>query len=340
VLLLMFLAGLELHLTDLAKSGKVSALAGVLGVVFPLALGSGVGLAYSMETASAIFVGLILSATSVSISAQTLMELKVLRSRVGISLLGAAVFDDILVILGLSIFSAVVFSGVQSGLGDVLVIVLRMALFLGAGAAVGILVLPRASARVSRLPISHGLTAFVVVMILLYGWTAEVLGNMAAITGAFLAGLMFARSPVREHIESGITALAFGLFVPIFFIDVGLKANLRELSGESLWFFLAMTLVAVLGKVLGSGLGGWLGGLKRRESLQLGIGMMSRGEVGLIVASVGIASGAIPQDTFSAVVGVVIVTTLLTPPLLRWSFGKKKAPPSKEKPVESQGTQT
>jgi Kef-type K+ transport system membrane component KefB len=263
----MFLAGLELHLADLAKSGKVSALAGVLGVIFPLALGTGVGLAFSMETASAIFVGLILSATSVSISAQTLMELKVLRSRVGISLLGAAIFDDILVILCLSIFSAFAISGAQSGLGDILGIVLRMALFLGAGATVGILVLPRASSRVSRLPISQGLIAFVVVTILLYGWTAEMLGNMAAITGAFLAGLMFARSPVREHIESGITALAFGLFVPIFFIDVGLKANLRELSGESLWIFLAMTLVAVLGKVLGSGLGGWLSGLKGRESL-------------------------------------------------------------------------
>ena len=101
-----------------------------------------------------------------------------------------------------------------------------------------------------------------------------------------------------------------------------------------------MILVAVLGKVLGSGLGGWLGGLKRHESLQLGIGMMSRGEVGLIVASVGIASGAIPQDTFSAVVGVVIVTTLLTPPLLRWSFRNAKARPSQARPGESRDAQS
>jgi Kef-type K+ transport system membrane component KefB len=339
VLLLMFLAGLELHLTDLAKSGKISVLGGVLGVVFPLTLGAGVGLAFSMETTSAIFVGLILSATSVSISAQTLMELKELRSRVGISLLGAAVFDDILIILSLSIFSAFVFAGEQSGMMGVLGILVRMVAFLGIGTGVGLVVLPSASGRVSRLPISQGLIAFVIVTILLYGWTAEVLGNMAAITGAFLAGLMFARSPVKERIESGINALAFGLFVPVFFIDVGLKANLRDLTGETLWIFLAMILVAIVGKVAGSGLGGLLGGMSRSEALQLGIGMMSRGEVGLIVASVGIASGAIPQDTFSAVVGVVIITTLLTPPLLRWSFRRSKDSVGKGGPTETQKAQ-
>ncbi len=129
-MLLMFLAGLELHLVDLLKSGKVAALAGVFGVILPLTLGAGLGLIFHMDTISAIYLGLILSATSVSISAQVLMELKVLRTPVGIALLGAAVFDDILVILGLSVFTAV--SNPDTGSGTAVVrIIVEMLIFLG-----------------------------------------------------------------------------------------------------------------------------------------------------------------------------------------------------------------
>lgn len=320
VLLLMFLAGLELDIKDLAHTGRVAALAGTLGVILPVALGAGAGLAFDMSVVNALFIGLILAATSVSISAQTLMELNMLRSRVGFSLLGSAVFDDILVVLCLSIFTALTFADSPTGLSSILIVVLRMVIFLTASAGIGLLILPRASRRIHNLPISQGLTAFTVVTIFLYGWASEEFGGMAAITGAFVAGLVFARSPVKERIENSIVALAYGLFVPIFFIDVGLTANIRNMTGESLWLFLALTLAAVVGKVAGSGAGGLLGGLNRREALQLGLGMMSRGEVGLIVASVGIKQGIINEAIFSAVVGVVIITTLLTPPLLRASF--------------------
>ncbi len=333
VMLLMFLAGLELHFSDLLKTGKVAAFSGVLGVVFPLLLGTAVGQAFGMALADSIFVGLILAATSVSISAQTLIELGVLRSRVGIALLGAAVFDDILVVLGLSAFTALVLAETPGGLERIIVVLTRMVLFLFLASALGWLVLPRASRRITNLPISQGLIAFTIVVILLYGWAAEELGGMAGITGAFLAGLLFARSSVKERIESGIVSLAYGLFVPIFFINVGLTANLRELWGNAFWLFVAMTGVAVLGKVIGAGSGALLGGLNRQEALQLGIGMMSRGEVGLIVASVGVAQGLIDEVIFSAVVGVVIITTLLTPPLLRASFSKTPSP-ARESGVE------
>jgi Kef-type K+ transport system membrane component KefB len=324
VLMLMFVAGLELHLSDLAKSGRVAALAGSLGVAFPLALGFGLGSFFSMSTDQSIYLGLILSATSVSISAQTLMEMQVLRSRVGIGLLGAAVFDDILVVLGLSIFTAVILSGSDGGFLTIAVIILRMVLYLGIAGAIGVTLIPRLSSLVSRLPVSQGLIAFTVVVILLYGWAAEELGHMAAITGAFLAGLMFARSSLRERIQNGISPLAYGLFVPIFFIDVGLKVNGRELIGEAFWLFVAMSVIAVIGKVFGASLGAAISGFNLREALQLGAGMMSRGEVGLIVASIGITEGVVPQSTFSAVIGMVIITTLLTPPTLRWLFRKPK----------------
>ncbi len=320
VLLLMFIAGLELHLSDLAKSGKVAAFAGLLGVAVPLAAGTGAARLLSIDPQPALFIGLILAATSVSISAQTLMELRVLRSRVGISMLGAAVFDDVLVILGLSVFLAVAHGGGAFGLATVGVIVGRMLLYVVVATGLGLWLVPRLSRWVDRLPISQGLIAFTFVLALFYAWAAEVVGGMAAITGAFLAGLLFARSPVKERLEQGMVALAYGVFVPIFFVNVGLTANARTITRETIWLLVVMVVVAVVTKVLGAGLGGRLAGLPARESLQLGVGMMSRGEVGLIVATLGVSEGLIGPQGFSVALVVVIVTTLLTPPLLRALF--------------------
>jgi len=325
VLTLMFLAGLELHLEDLLKSGKVAALAGSLGVALPVVMGYAVGRFFGMETVSALFIGLVLAATSVSISAQTLMELRVLRSRVGIALLGAAVFDDVLVILGLSALLALTAES-GSGLGAVGLVLLRMAAFVASAVLLGLFVLPRLTRWVDKLPISQGLTAFVLVTMLLYAWAAEALGMMAAITGAFLAGLFFSRSALHERIEALISVIAYGFFVPIFFVNVGLIANLRALGGPGLGLVMAMIVVAVISKILGAGLGARLAGFDAREAMQLGAGMMSRGEVGLIVASLGISEGLLNDNVFAGVVGVVIVTTLFTPPALRALFNQPQPP--------------
>ncbi len=332
VLLLMFIAGLELHLSDLVRSGRVAAAAGILGVVVPLALGSALGLAFAADFGSALFIGLILAATSVSISAQTLMELGVLHSRVGIGMLGAAVLDDILVILGISIALAVSHGSGVPDFANILEIVLRMLLYLITATLAGLWLLPRLSRWVQGLPISQGLIAFTFVSLLLYAWSAEVLGGMAAITGAFVAGLVLARSEVKESIRNGMSALAYGIFVPIFFVNVGLSADARAWTADNLWLFLVMTAVAVLGKVLGAGLGARLTGFNNREALQLGVGMMSRGEVGLIAVTLGVNEGVIAPDFFTPVVGVVIVTTLLAPPLLRALFsGTRPEPLVKER---------
>jgi Kef-type K+ transport system membrane component KefB len=322
VLLLMFIAGLELHLSELTRNTRVAALSGFLGVLVPSLLGWGVGRLFGMDNLVSIFLGLTLGATSVSISAQTLMELKVLRSRVGLSLLGAAVFDDILVILSLSIFLAVV-SGTGS-LSGVLLILVRMIVFLALSVGFGLWGLPWLMRRITHLPISQGVLTLALVVMLAYGLAAELVGGMAAITGAFIAGLMMARSGERERVEHGVHALAYGLFVPVFFINIGLSVNARTLKVEMLVFALVITLVAILGKWLGAGFGARLGGMGRRESVQLGAGMVSRGEVGLIVASVGIQEGLVSGDEFSAVVAMVLVTTVVTPPILRGLFATTK----------------
>jgi Kef-type K+ transport system membrane component KefB len=225
-------------------------------------------------------------------------------------------------VLGLSVFVALAIG--SGGLWSIAWIAVRMILFMGIAAAIGITFLPKLSQRVDRLPISQGLMAFVLVVVLFYAWAAEVLGGMAAITGAFLAGLVFARSNLRDSIETGASTLAYSFFVPVFFVSVGLAANARVLTGESLWLLVAMIGVAIISKVLGSGLGARIAGFTNLESLQLGAGMCSRGEVGLIVASVGIAEGIISPDTFAVIVGVVIVTTLLTPAMLRGLFAKSR----------------
>jgi len=319
VLMLMFIAGLDLHITDLMRSGRVAVYAGVMGVLLPLGMAYGVGMAFGLDPLGSLFLGLILAATSVSISAQTLLELRVLRSRVGVSLLGAAVLDDVLVVLGFSLFLAFTGEG-HLGFGVGLLIVGRMLLYVVVAAGVGFLILPRLARAVDRLPISQGLMAFTIVTILLYAWAAEVIGHMAAITGAFLAGLFMAQSPLRDRVEGGLKAMAYGLFVPIFFVNVGLSADPRTMSPQEAWLIAALILVAVVSKVVGSGLGARAAGYSWREAAQLGVGMMSRGEVGLIVASLGIGEGFVSEKVFSGIVAVVLVTTLLTPPLLRALF--------------------
>ena len=322
VLLLMFIAGLELHLSELTRNTRVAAYGGTLGVIVPSALGWGVGKLFGMQDSAAIFLGLILGATSVSISAQTLMELKVLRSRVGLSLLAAAVFDDILVILSLSLFLAV--EAGAASLSGILFILARMLAFLALSLALGLWVLPWLMRRIAHLPVSQGALTLALVVMLAYGLAAEVLGGMAAITGAFIAGLMMARSGEKERVEHGVHALAYGLFVPVFFINIGLSIDVRTLQTNMLLFALVITLTAILGKWLGAGVGARLGGLGSRESIQLGAGMVSRGEVGLIVASVGIQEGLVVSNEFSSVVVMILVSTVVTPPILRWLFAQEK----------------
>jgi Kef-type K+ transport system membrane component KefB len=328
VIFLMFLAGLEIDLSELRQTGRAALLAGLLGVLAPVALGWAAAGLFGYPALEALFIGIVLSATSVSISAQTLMELGMLRRREGLTLLGAAVFDDVLVILVLSVFLALSGgSGANGGAANVLGVLLRMGLFLGVGGALGLAGIPWLMQRVHRWPIAQGLMSFAIVAVLLYAWAAEVLGGVAAITGAFLVGLAFARSPLRAEVEHSFSALTYGFFVPLFFVSIGLAANVRTLSGAGLLFGAVLIGVAALSKVLGSGLGAWWGGLRRGEALRLGLGMISRGEVGLIVASVGLSQGLIDESVFAEIVLVVLVTTLITPLLLRWAYARERRPP-------------
>jgi Kef-type K+ transport system membrane component KefB len=316
VLLLMFVAGLEVDLEAMLRAGRPAVLSGVLGVITPIVLGMLVALPFGFTAQQGFVLGLVLAATSVSISAQTLLELKVLRSPVGMALLGAAVVDDILVILLLSLFVALM-AGTGGGALTVLWVLVKMSLFLGLAIWLGARLIPRFARLVDGLPISEGVTSMAFVVILLYAWSAEYLGGVAAITGAFLAGLLFARTPLRNQLEARIHTLAYSWLVPIFFVSIGLSANARELGIGGWPCALAIVAAAAVSKILGCGLGARLGGFSNKDALRLGIGMTSRGEVGLIVASVAQGAGLIDEGIFSTVLIMVLVTTLLTPIMLR-----------------------
>jgi Kef-type K+ transport system membrane component KefB len=323
VILLMFLAGLEVDLNQMSRSGRVVVLAGLLGVVIPWGMGVAVAAPFGYPWVEALGIGLLLTATSVSISAQTLLELGVLKSREGIALLGAAVVDDVVVILLVSVFLALAGGKASGGMGDILLLLLRVALFLVVFGGLGWLLVPRFLDFVDRLPISQGLLAAVVVLALFFAWSAEVIGGVAMITGSFLAGVFAARSHAHHRIFEGLSVLTYSFFVPIFFVNIGLHANVRELTGGLIWVTVALTVVAIISKVLGSGLGARLGGFSGGESLRLGLGMISRGEVGLIVAQLLVAQQVVPDETITVAVVMVLVTTLVTPPLLRAAFARR-----------------
>jgi Kef-type K+ transport system membrane component KefB len=277
---------------------------------------------FDADLEEAVFIGLTLAATSVSISAQTLMELGKLRSRVGLAMLGAAVFDDILVILFLSI--ATVIFGSTGGLGTILITVLLMVVYIAAASAVGYFIMPRLVNLVSNLgQVSQGPLAFAIVSCLIFAWTAEVVGGMAAITGAFIIGLFLGRTPHKERLEDGLSAIAYSFFVPVFFVNIGLAVDIFSIDGSTIGLALAMIIIAVLSKLVGSGLGARMADFSLRESFQLGIGMVSRGEVGLIVGAFAFSEGFFSESIYATMILMVIVATLLAPIMLRYSFREK-----------------
>ncbi|MBI4790915.1 MAG: cation:proton antiporter [Chloroflexi bacterium] len=331
VIFLMFIAGLEVDLEQMLKSGRVAVLTGIMGVIAPLLLGTLTALAFQVPLLGSIFVGLILTATSVSISAQTLLEMGVLQSKEGLALLGAAVVDDVLGILLLSIFIALAHGG-EAGAGDVLMVLLRIALYFAVTIAFGIALLPRLTHWVDRLPISEGVMAWVVIVTLLFAWSAEVVGEVAAITGAFVAGAMFGRTALRHVIAEGMHTLTYAFFVPVFLISVGLRADARVLGSEGLLFAGMIIAVAVVAKIIGCGLGALAGGFTPPQALRVGVGMISRGEVGLIIASIGLTQAWIEPDVYATMILMVLATTLVTPVLLRQVFPRLEVAPARTIP--------
>ena len=320
VIFLMFLAGLDTDFDDLKATGKSSVIIAFVGVLIPL--GSGFLTYYlffhgqrpdTMIFLESAFVGIVLTATSVSITVETLREMGKLKGKMGTSILGAAVIDDILGIIALTVITSFTVPGV-----DIMVVLLKILLFFVFIAVCGFFVF-----RLFRkLEIVYGtkrrVAIYAVAFCLLLSYISEVYFGVADITGAYFAGLILCNvTETKSYIASKINITSYMFFTPIFFASIGIKTVITGMSQELILFTLALLIVAILSKIVGCGLGAKICGFSNMDSLAIGVGMISRGEVALIVAQKGEQAGLISPTLFPAIVLVVIVTTLITPILLK-----------------------
>jgi Kef-type K+ transport system membrane component KefB len=326
VVVLMFLAGLETDVVLMRRTVGAALGAACGGVLLPLVIGSVVARAAGLGWPEAIFVGTVLTATSVSITAQTLMNLGELRSTAGSTILGAAVIDDI---LGLVVLSFVIaleprsHSAAGSGWTGIGMTLARMAAFFLVAVGLGPRVVKWSFQRAKKLAGQHVVLGVALALAFFFAFLADALGGMAAITGAYLAGILVGFTPAQEEVLREVRSLSHSFLGPLFFVSIGLEINAWTLGGHWI-FFLGLLIVAVGGKVLGCGLGAWLSRMSSRDSLIIGIGMVPRGEVGLITATIGWTAGLISPQVFSLAVVLVLITTLLTPIMLRIPFRQSK----------------
>jgi len=321
VVALMFLAGVETDIPLLRASLAPAFWAAAGGVILPMTGGAAVARLAGLGWMEAIFIGAVLTATSVTITAQTLLNLGRLRSRAGSTILGAAVIDDVLGLVVLSVVIALTTRSVHpsSALLGVALPVARMALFLVVTFALGPRLVRFALRRAEASPDDYSTAAAALALSFLFAFCAAYLGGMAAITGSYLCGVFVAATAARDRIVSSLRAMCNAFFGPVFFVSIGLQVDVRDLGGH-VRLFLALLLVAVIGKILGCAAGALATGFDARKSLIVGVGMIPRGEVGLITASLGFSVGLISRGNYVQLVILVLVTTLMTPALLSLVF--------------------
>ena len=326
VILLMFLAGLETNVEEFKKAGLSSFVIALGGIILPLVLGTLGAYMFFSDFWENIFVGVILTATSVSITAETLKELGKLNTRAGINILGAAVIDDILGLILISIVLAVAQtsgSNTQvSGTLSIVYVFVKVILFCLAS-IIAVVYMPKYMNKFKNyIKPGREFLTFSLAFAVLIAYIAEVLG-IAAITGAYIAGLILSSVTHREYLERNVKAISSGFLSLIFFASIGIEANLKEINMDVFFITLIMFIIAVVGKLVGCGGAARLLKMSRSESVQIGIGMISRGEVAIITANIGLQKGIITEEIFLPTLIVVILTTIITPVLLKLSFSHK-----------------
>lgn len=328
VIVMMFTAGLGTSLNDLKQTGKAGFLVALCGVIVPLIGGTILSLFFNTSTdpnafMQNVFIGVVLTATSVSITVEALKEMGKLNTVVGNTILAAALIDDVLGLIALTIVTSI--GG--SADANLLVVLLKIVAFFVLVIVVGIVVKKAMdwyianvhSTDLQRYPI------FAFILCLILSFCAEEFFGVADITGAFAAGLIISTTSKAKYIELKFAPLSYLLLTPIFFASIGLNVELPEMNATIVIFSILLVVVAVLTKWIGCGLGAKLCGLKGHQCEQIGVGMVCRGEVALIVADKGAALGLMPEVFFGPVIIMVVATTILTPILLKFAYRKSDA---------------
>lgn len=324
VIVLMFAAGLETDINELKRTGKASFLIALIGVIVPLLGGAAAAYFFNdsvdgNKMLQNIFIGIILTATSVSITVETLKEMGKLSTPAGNAILGAAIIDDILGIIALTMVISMADSSVSIGM--VLLKILGFFVFTFV-AAVGYHYAFKKWTDNNPVKLRrYVVISFAFCLVLAY--CAEEFFGVADITGAFFAGLAISGTKKADYVTKRFDTLSYLLLSPIFFASIGLKVVLPKMNLEIVLFTVIICLVAVLTKVIGCGLGAKICKYTNKESLQIGVGMISRGEVALIVANKGEAVGLMSDKFFAPIVIMVVLTTIITPVLLKVVFKDK-----------------
>lgn len=313
VILLMFLAGLEANLELLRKYFKPSLVVAISGVVIPMVAFYYVGIALGFPINTAVFYGLVFAATSVSITVEVLQEYQKVRTKIGAVILGAAVADDVLAVLLLSFFMSS--AGASSHL--VMQVGLQILFLVFLVFSVKLLV-PKLYDWSQHIPYFEKETFLALLICLTWSLLAWSVG-MSSVIGAFFAGLAVGQTSKADIVEHNILVIAYSIFIPIFFASIALPLQLNGVFSH-LGLVLALTLLAIVTKLLPSYLVGRGFAFSRQESLSIGAGMVSRGEMALIIIQIGLAEKLITHQTYSTLVVVVILTTMIAPFILKFSF--------------------
>ncbi|ANK60814.1 cation:proton antiporter [Loigolactobacillus backii] len=323
VIILMFIAGLESNLELLKRYLRPSVIVATAGVILPVGLIYLTSLWFKLSQVESLFLGIIFAATSVSISVEVLKEMKALDSKEGTTILGAAVVDDVLAVVILSVMVSLV--GSQLSTSNAAPTPIGISLLEQVLYFVGIYIVVRWLApyllRIGEqllVPVSVTITSMVLCLSMAY--LADLVG-LSAVVGSFFAGIAVGQTSYRKVVDQSIEPIGYAIFIPVFFVSIGLNMTFSSL-GKDIWFLLALTVVGVFTKLVGAGFGAYISGFSLNSSYMIGAGMISRGEMALIIAQIGFQAKLLSADRYSAVIGAIIATTLIAPFLLRHAISK------------------
>ena len=321
VLFLLFEAGLETDIKRIKEDSRQALLPAFGGIALPFFLGFALIYFTNYNISQALIVGVILTATSVSVSVMTLLDLGKLKGIEGRCIVNSAIIDDIVGILLLTFIFGFTSGAGESGVGFTISIIKIFGFFIVAF-LIGIFILQPFFLNLKKILLDNVVISLAIAVVLLYSWLAEMAG-LAAITGAYFAGLFLGQTQHKHALNIGITNIGKSFFVDVFFVSIGLQFNFFKIEAEPT-FLILFILFAIFGKMIGSGLGARLTKFDTVRSFRIGAGMIPRGEVALIVANMALVKGVISTDILSATILMVIVSALVTPLLLKFGFTKLK----------------
>jgi Kef-type K+ transport system membrane component KefB len=328
VVLLMFTAGLETDLKDLKETGVTAFFVALMGVLTPLVFGTVMYLCFygfdgfgTDKFLEALFIGTIMTATSVSITVQALRELGYLKGKLGTTIVSAAIIDDVMGIIVLTIVL-----GMKNGGSSILETLIKTLLFFVLAVGAGVIVYRLFKAYDKKYPHTRRIPIMGLAFCLVLSYVAEKYFGIADITGAYVAGVILCNMRDSEYIAEKMDINSYMLFGPVFFASIGIKTNIREFTLDILLFSVVFVIVALLSKIIGCSLVGKIAGFNWPDSLKMGVGMMTRGEVALIVSQKGLAAGMIEPVYFMAVIMLIIVSSIATPMILKSLFTKYPSP--------------